>query len=197
VQQASALRGIGVPQRSLDVLALRIPLLCTDVPAMLLGSACGLNRREIDTVAALSPALVALVSELSQIGLPDTLEHGDLGASSILTTGRGPVFLDWSDSSISHPFFSLFRLIHDAASLLPASSLESHRRLRDAYLEPWLAVARTEDLVRAYEIAHRLAPVHFATIAHAELIPAAGYRWEIACAVPANMRHALDLLLES
>ena len=77
----------------------------------------------------------ATVTELSQIGLPDTLEHGDLGASSILITGAGPVFLDWSDSSISHPFFSMFRLAQDAASLLPASSAESRRRMRDAYLE--------------------------------------------------------------
>ena len=195
--QVSALRGIGVPQRSLDVLALRIPLVCHDVSAHLLGSPCGLTRREIDAVGAMAPALVALVSELSQMGLPDTLDHGDLTASNIMDTDEGPVILDWSDSSISHPFFTMFRLIHDAASLLPASSAETRRRLRDAYLEPWLAVAPMPELLRAFEIAQRLAPVQAATVAHAELIPAAGYRWEVGCAVPVNLRHALDLLLES
>jgi hypothetical protein len=194
--QASALRSIGVPQRSLDVLALRIPLLCADTSAMMLGSPCGLTRREIETVAGLAPALVALVSELSVMGLPDTLDHGDLSATNIVDAGQGPVFLDWSDSSISHPFFSLSRLIHDAASLLPASSAETHRRLRDAYLAPWSSIAPMDELLRAYEIAHRLAPVQAATVAHAELIPGAGYRWEVGCAVPTNLRHALDLLLE-
>ena len=189
------LRELGVPNRSLDVLARRIPKLCNDASAMMLGSPCGLTRPEIDRVASLGPTLLALSGELAQFDIPDTLEHGDLWSSNILMTLRGPVFLDWSDSSLSHPFFSLFHLMNDAASLLPTSSAESRRRLRDAYLDPWTAVAPMDQLVRAFEIARILAPIHLASIAHAELIPAVGFDWEIECTVPGNLRYAIDLLL--
>jgi hypothetical protein len=193
-QWAPELRSIGVPDRSLDVLARRIPRLCNDSSAMLLGSSCGLTRAEIDRVASLGPALLALTRELAQFDIHDTLEHGDLWSSNILMTLKGPVFLDWSDSSLSHPFFSLFHLMNDAASLLPTSSAESRRRLRDAYLDPWTAVAPMSQLVRAFEIARILAPVHLASIAHAELLPSVGFDWEIECSVPTNLRYAIDLL---
>jgi hypothetical protein len=189
------LRELGVPNRSIDVLARRIPRLCSDASAMMLGSPCGLTRVEIDRVAALSPTLLALAGELAQIDIPDTLEHGDLWSSNILMTKRGPVFLDWSDSSLAHPFFSLFHLMNDAASLLPTSSAESRRRLRDAYLEPWTAVAPMDQLVRAFDIARILAPIHLASIAHAELLPSVGFDREIECTVPEHLRYAIDLLL--
>ena len=189
------LRALGVPNRSLDVLVRRIPAVCNDAASMLLGRPCGLTRAEIDRLAALGPTLLALAEELAHFEIPDSLEHGDLWASNILITPDGPVFLDWSDSSLSHPFFSLFHLLNDAASLLPASSAESRRRLRDAYLGPWTAVAPMEKLVRAFEIARILAPIHLASITHAELMPSVGFTWEIECTVPKNLRYAIDLLL--
>ncbi len=200
IQVASArwtpeLRALGVPNRSLDVLARRIPRLCSDASAMMLGREGGLTRSEIDRIASLGPTLLALAEELAHFDIPDTLEHGDLWASNILIAPTGPVFLDWSDSSLAHPFFSLFHLMNDAASLLPATSSESRRRLRDAYLAPWTAVAPMDQLVRAFEIARILAPIHLASIAHAELMPSVGYTWEIEQTVPANLRYAIDLLL--
>lgn len=189
------LRDLGVPNRSLEVLAHRIPRLCADASAMLLGQECGLTRAEIDRISSLAPSLLALAGELAQFDIPDTIDHGDLWSSNILITANGPVYLDWSDSSLSHPFFSLFHLMNDAASLLPASSAESRRRLRDAYLDPWTAVAPMDQLVRAFEIARILAPIHLACVAHAELLPSVGFGWEIECTVPTNLRYAIDLLL--
>ena len=46
--------------------------------------------------------------------------------------------VDWRDSSIAHPFFSLvvtFRFLEEFNHLAPDHPL--FRRLRDAYLEPW------------------------------------------------------------
>lgn len=190
------LQHLGCPNRSLDVLAHRIPRLVTDAQAMLLGQECGLTRAEIDHVATLGPTLLTLCEELAHFGLPDALEHGDLYAASILMTMNGPVFMDWSDSSLSHPFFSAFLLVRDAMRMLPEASAESRRRIRDAYLEPWQAIASPDLLHRAFDIAWVLAPVHLAAVAHAELLPAAGYRWEIECLVPSNLRSVLQLLLE-
>jgi hypothetical protein len=46
--------------------------------------------------------------------------------------------LDWGDSSVSHPFFSLvvtFRFLEERTGLQPHDRWFA--RLRDAYLEPW------------------------------------------------------------
>lgn len=190
------LRAFGCPHRGLEVLARRIPRLCADAGAMLLGEPYGLTRREIERVAALAPTLLALCEELASCQIPDSIEHGDVGARSIVSTINGPVYLDWAESSISHPFFSVAPLVLEAARLLPASSRELRRRLRDSYLTPWSVMAPYPVLVRAFEIANVLAPVHFAATVHAELLPTAGYRWEIESAVPLYMRSVLRIIAE-
>jgi hypothetical protein len=188
------LRDLGCPHRGLEVLARRIPRLCADAGAMLLGERCGLSRREIERVAGLAPTLLTLCEELASCGIPDSLEHGDLRPSNLLSTLSGPVFLDWSDSSVAHPFFSVAPLLDASAVLLPASSREVRRRLRDSYLAAWRDTAPWEVLVHAATIARILAPVHFAATFHAELLPAAGNRWELQCAVPHHLRRVLHLL---
>jgi len=195
-RDVSALERIGCPHRGLETLARRIPRLCADAGAMMLGERCGLTRPGIERIASLAPALLSLCEELASFDIPLSLEHGDLFASNVLSTLTGPVYLDWSDSSLSHPFFSISQLTAEAAGLLPASSHESRRSLRDHYLAPWAVVADPQTLVRAFELARVLAPVHLAATVHAELLPAAGYRWELECAIPAFLRTALQLLVD-
>lgn len=195
--QERALTELGCPHRGLETLARRIPRLCADSGAMMLGETCGLSRPEIERVSSLAPTLLALCEELASYSIPLSLEHGDLFASNVLSTLTGPVYLDWSDSSLSHPFFSISQLTAEAASLLPASSRESARHLRDHYLAPWAVVAPHDTLVRAFEIARVLAPVHLAATVHAELLPASGYRWELECSIPTFLRTALRLLLDT
>jgi hypothetical protein len=196
VAHVAELRKLGCPYRGLDVLARRIPRLCADTSAMMPGEPGGLTHREIERVASLAPTLLALCEELASYGIPDALEHGDLWPSNVLSTLAGPIYLDWSDSSVSHPFFSLTQLMDRAAGLLPASSRESRRRLRDSYVAPWFGFAAEASLARAFELARLLAPVHLAATAHAELAPSAGNRWEIAPAVPAYLRMALRVLAD-
>jgi hypothetical protein len=194
VPHARELQALGCPHRGLEVLARRIPRLCADAGAMLLGERCGLTRREIERIAGLAPTLLTLCEELASHDIPDTIEHGDLRPGNLLSTLDGPVYLDWSDSSVAHPFFSIAPLLDASAVLLPASSQEVRARLRDSYLAPWSGVAPQPVLARAFGVARILAPVHFAAVVHAELLPGAGHRWELECAVPAQMRRLLQLL---
>jgi hypothetical protein len=84
-----------------------------------------------------SPRFEQLGGELAAGGLPATVQHDDLHMGSVYhLDGRFRV-LDWGDSSISHPFFSLvvtFRFLEER------TGLQRHdprfARLRDAYLEP-------------------------------------------------------------
>jgi hypothetical protein len=60
--------------------------------------------------------------------------------------------LDWGDSSISHPFFSLvvtFRFLEERSGLRPNDPWFA--RLRDAYLEPW-----GTDLTDEFDLALRV-----------------------------------------
>jgi hypothetical protein len=69
-----------------------------------------------------------LCAELAAAGIPETIQHDDLHRKNVHERDGHLRVLDWGDSSVSHPFFSLtvtFRLVGECA------------RLRDAYLEPW------------------------------------------------------------
>jgi hypothetical protein len=191
------LRSLGCPARQLDVLARRLPRLCADAAVMMLGQPCGLTRRDIERTSTLAPTLLALCEELASFELPDCLDYGDLRAGNIFSTATDPVYLDWSDSSISHPFFSVVSLLDDAVRLLPSTSRVAQRRLRDSYLAPWYDVASPDRLIRAFDIARRLAPFHRATTAHAELLPATGFTWELECTIPALVRSGLHVLTDS
>src|SRR5688572_4726775 len=54
------LRALGCPDRGLETLARRIPSLCADERALLVGKACGLSAAELARVSALAPALLTL-----------------------------------------------------------------------------------------------------------------------------------------
>jgi hypothetical protein len=196
VRATRELRHIGLPYRGLDVLARRIPELCTDADALMPAGGPGLSPAEFQQVGALVPTLLSLCEQLASFELPDSLEHGNLRADAVLGSLGGPLYLDWVDSSISHPFFSPCMLIADAIALLPTSSIESRRRLRDSYLAPWSDTAPHDSLVRAFELARVLAPVHCAANVHADMLPVAAYAWELAGVIPAQLRAVLRLLLD-
>lgn len=80
----------------------------------------------------------ALCRELATTGLPDTIQHGDLHMANVYARGEELRVLDWGDTSVSHPFFSLveaFRFLEERNGLDPGDSW--FVRLRDAFLEPW------------------------------------------------------------
>lgn len=197
VHACPELRAIGCPSRQLDVLARRLPRLCADSTVMMLGHPCGMPRRDIERTGGLVPTLLTLCEELASFDLPDCLDYGDLRAANILSTVTEPVYLDWSDSAISHPFFAIAALLDDAVRLLPSVSRVAQRRIRDSYLAPWRDLAPHDHLVRAFDIARRLAPFQRAATVHAELLPATGFTWELECTIPALLRTGLDRLTDS
>lgn len=197
VRKTHELRSLGCPSRGLDVLARRLPRLCADSSVMMLGSPGGLTRREIERIATLPPTLLALCEELASFDLPDCLEYGDLRAGSIFSTVSEPVYLDWSDAAVSHPFFTICALLDDAVRLLPSTSREAQRGLRDSYLGPWRIVADPDRLIRAFEVARLLAPFHRAATVHAELLPATAFTWELESTIPALLRSGLRTLTDA
>jgi hypothetical protein len=113
-----------------------------------------------------------LAAEIGSYGLPETLVHEEVHPGNVLVRDGGFVFVDWSDSSVGHPFFGTvvaLRSIADQLELDPgAPELE---RLRDAYLEPWTAHAPLERLRALFPLAYRLGMLNRALSWHAILEP--------------------------
>lgn len=97
--------------------------------------------------------LVAMLEKLASLRVPHTLVHGDLSPRNIYVTEKDKnyyVYLDWSDSCISHPFFDLVRFLYEIEMDLP-EYYNARERLRNAYLEPWKIYEPMERLIPAFE----------------------------------------------
>jgi hypothetical protein len=85
-----------------------------------------------------APRFTELCDELEAHGIPETVQHDDLHYANLYVRGEQLRVLDWGDTSISHPFASLFvtfRFLEEINELPPGDPWFA--RLRDAYLEPW------------------------------------------------------------
>jgi hypothetical protein len=93
-----------------------------------------------------------LCSELAGLGIQESVQHDDLHIANLFSDGANLRVVDWGDSSIAHPFFSVvvtFRFLEEFNHLAPDDPW--FRRLRDAYLEPW-----GSGLEETFEIAVRV-----------------------------------------
>jgi hypothetical protein len=142
----------GVPDLRLEVLPDRYEdFLRHDMP---------LERDEIRQLRGFAPRLAELCHELAARGIPESIQHDDLHMANLYAQGDRLRVLDWGDSSIAHPFFSLFetfRFLEGVNGLLPDDPW--FPRLRDAYLEPWgTGLVDTFDLaLRVGAFAHAIA----------------------------------------
>lgn len=125
----------GVPSLALTTLPERYEqMLSTSLP---------LTPEETGRLRAFEGRFARLCQELADDEMPDTIQHDDLHMGNVFIDGPRQRVIDWGDSSVAHPYFSLFttfRFIRERNALPPDDPWLT--RLRDAYLEPW---GRTAD----------------------------------------------------
>jgi len=132
-----ALPVAALPSRYADLLGLRLPL----------------DAAEVALLRSFRRRFAQLCGELARYGLAASVQHDDLHMANVYVRGGRPRLLDWGDSSISHPFFSLvvtFRFLEEYSQVQPGDAWFG--RLRDAYLEPW-----GNDLIDQFELALKVA----------------------------------------
>lgn len=184
------LLALGVPDRRLEVLPERLETLLADTAA-LKNSPAGLSDDEIAALRKRRPEFLAACRTLAASPIPATLEHGDFASGQIIAAPNGEYkFIDWSDSSVSFPFLSLLFFWAELEGELD-NPLETRLRLRDAYLEPWMAYASTRELVELYELAMAVSPLHHALIYHRTILPSMVMKWEMERMLPYYLRLAL------
>ncbi|HEU5074231.1 MAG TPA: phosphotransferase, partial [Polyangiaceae bacterium] len=117
--------------------------------------------REFHAVAALAPRFVEWCAELAQAPGSASLDHNDLHPWNIFATPLAPEsarFFDWGDSVVAHPFASLLVLLATLQHTLEARPGDARvLRVRDAYLEPFSALATRRELIATAELACRVA----------------------------------------
>ena len=106
--------------------------------------------------------------------VPAGVVHQEAHGGNVFVRDGRPVFIDWAEASVTHPFLG---------PLLPLRAATERRnyepgspeveRLRDAYLEPFTRFAPAAELRRAFGLAYLLAPVGRAQVWHRILGPLA------------------------
>jgi hypothetical protein len=165
--EPTALAIAGVATAPIRDLADALPRLLGDDGLLQVGRPGGLSGAEAAALRAMTPALADSCHALAASGVPDSLEHGDLTADEVILGQMGPVFLDWSDGSITHPFLS-------AASLLSDGKATDDRVA--AYLGPWLSagVVTDADGREALALARTVLPLHLSALYADRILPALG-----------------------
>jgi Phosphotransferase enzyme family len=144
---------IGCLDRRLDKMAKHIDTLMSDTEAL-----SYLDKAEADQLQAYAPLFKAMCRQLAGYTLPVTLVHGDLHPGNVALQKGKPVFFDWADGCVSHPFFDATTFWGAAYILEDAAG--SRRQLHDAYLAQWLAYEPIERLIEAAELAKVLGTMY-------------------------------------
>jgi hypothetical protein len=160
---------------------LRLPRLAEEIEELFTHGMERLRGQNDDpsqpAAAAIDPAALQagaerfqqLAAELAASGLPPTLEHGDFHAGNIRVTEAGCIFYDWSHATLTYPLAGFGDLLYDDDWFPDQPDFAD--RMRDAYLQPWMAYQPLPRLRAAYERAKPLRKL-FGAIHQGHLIAA-------------------------
>jgi hypothetical protein len=183
------LASIGTVAAPISRLATRLPALLADDELLQVDRPGGLTGREAAALRHRVPALLEACRALEASGVPDSLDHGDLAADEVIIGAMGPVFLDWSDGSITHPFLSAAALLTDRDGSTPVTD-----ELATAYLGPWLSAGvglTQKDGMDALRHARTVLPVHRVALYAERILPRLDDPSELAATVPGILRAIL------
>ena len=182
-----ALLALGCPDRRIEALPGHIDSFFAALPEY-----PGLSGEDVARLRALAPTLKDACAALAGYRIPATLEHGDFWPGNVMASDDAYIYFDWSDSTLSHPFFSLTLFLEsDNIPQALMADPDLPLRLRDAYLASWAAYGTRDDRIRAFELARKVGPLHLALLYHLTILPNMEARWEMENMVPFYLRMLL------
>ncbi len=113
-----------------------------------------LYRPDDEDLADLLAGWQERVQEISSVGLPDVLVHGDAHPGNLRVATDPPIWFDWGDSFIGHPLLELAVLGRDG----------TWADLLGPWLELWRRHFPRSDLERAWRLVHPLAELRSAVL---------------------------------
>ena len=176
--ERSRLAVAGVASAPLSSLDAAIPDLLADRELLRVGRRGGLSERDWSDLCQHEDELVAACHDLASSGVPDSLDHGDLSAAQVIVGEMGPVILDWSDATITHPFLALAAFDAGAAETA-------------AYLSAWEGIVDPGAARDAAQAARSVEPLHLARSYRDRILPGLEQPWEMDRVVPTRMSRLL------
>lgn len=169
-----SLVALGVPDRNVDYLASQIDQVMHDLPT-------SLSEDEQKTLAQMASTLRSMCIELADFFIPLTITHGDFwSGNTVIKADGSSLFFDWSDASVSHPFFDIVSFLSEIDAEL-AHIPDAKTILLETYLEQWTMYEPMSNLKHAYQLAEVLANVHQALFYYVHVLPGveSAARWEL------------------
>ncbi|MEM7128427.1 MAG: phosphotransferase [Chloroflexota bacterium] len=111
------------------------------------------EAEEAQRLRARLPLLQKLCKQLTDFNIPETLIHGDLGTGNVAGDVKHPLFFDWTEAAISHPFFDIFDMFF-------ADDLAKRANIRKSYLSVWETYEPQHRLLEAWSIARPLCALY-------------------------------------
>ena len=164
----------GVASAPVSSLAVEIPALLADRDLLRVDQPGGMTTAEQTALTDHTADLQAACRTLSATAVPDSLDHGDFSAAQVIVGEMGPVILDWSDASITHPFLALAAFGGD----------EDGTR---AYIDVWGASISPSVALEAARAARLVEPLHLARSYRDRILPGLEQPWEMDRVVPARL----------
>jgi hypothetical protein len=113
-----------------------------------------LGESLFETLIGHANTFKSICAEIQTYNIPATLLHGDLHLGNIAMPADKPIYFDWTDACISHPFFDLVTMFDEITSITKSESVNAN--LLDSYLCLW---DQYESLERAREVWRLAAPL--------------------------------------
>jgi len=131
---------LGIPDHRLAVLPALYSQLLTDAEILRVNQEKGLTSDEFQQLQSLKPRFERISMDLSEYGIPESVNHGDFHDGNVLVKDGRVTFFDWGDADVTHPFVSLRTLwvsIEIALELDDYVFTPEMADLLDRYLEPY------------------------------------------------------------
>lgn len=157
VQHLDELLELGVPDRRLATLPIKFQALLTNPELLGLNRPDGLSLEEYQRLQDSVDRMEQLCEDLAKFGIPQTLDHGDLHDGNVFIRDGYYRLIDWGDSSVTHPFFTLHSIYF---SLKQRFGIERSsfwfKQIKEFYLQSWTEYNTKEKLEAAFDLAQQL-----------------------------------------
>jgi len=156
------LLSLGVPDRRLACLPDLFAQLLEDVGCLGVGQEPGLTAEEFQRLSEVAPRFAGICTDLAALGIPESVDHGDLHDGNVLLRDGRVAFLDWGDARVTHPIVSLrtlFVSIEISLQLDDYAFRAEMGALLRRYLKPWQRFASQAELVNAFALSQCVACV--------------------------------------
>jgi hypothetical protein len=117
-----------------------------------------LERRELRTLGS---QIREALSELAELGIPDTLGHLDFNPGNILCSADHCVFLDWAEAYVGPPFFT-FEYLRTHLARVSRNEVGMGANVANAYATEWRTALSPEVVAKALNFTSVLAVFAYA-----------------------------------